>query len=82
MNKYANISRFSLGGVITFLTVYLFIRLTLGQDATFVLPGWHTKIIPAETSWLLLTIFVLLVSVFVFYLHKAITLLIGFFWRK
>lgn len=70
------------GGLITTLVVYAIVRLSTGDVAFSIVPGWHTTIYPPEITWVILTVMILVTSLMVQLIFRWSIKLLTKFWTK
>jgi hypothetical protein len=82
MSKKEKIILGTLGGLITTLVVYVTVRLGTSDTAYSIVPGWHTTIYPSETTWTVLTIVILIMSLLVYLIFKGTIKLLSSLWTR
>ena len=69
-------------GALTLLILWGLLTFLSGDFALSVLPGWHTTISSPETSWRLISILLLLLTLFAYGLYRIISKVLRTFWTK
>ena len=80
MNKRNRIGLSIFGGLLTSMTVYLLLKLTITDYTYSVIPGWHTTIWTGESLVVAMTIIVLTSSIVTYLIFKGILRLLKTFW--
>jgi hypothetical protein len=80
MEKINRTLFFIVGGLLTFLIIYLIVRVLVSDYTQSVIPGWHTTIWTGQEMIIALTVVILINSLITYFVFIAIVRLLKKVW--